>query len=50
MYKRQTLYTHARLAVLQQQAVPAVIVAALMHKAAGCPVLAVVHALSLIHI
>ena len=39
-----TLYTHARLAVLQQQAVPAVIVAALMHKAAGCPVLAVVHA------
>ena len=36
--------THARLAVLQQQAVPAVIVAALMHKAAGCPVLAVVHA------
>ena len=39
-----TLHTHAGLSLLQQQAVPAVIVAALMHKAAGCPVLAVIHA------
>ena len=35
---------HARLPVVQKQAVSPVIITALMHKAAGCPVLPVVHA------
>ena len=38
------LDAHARLPVVQKQAVSPVIITALMHKAAGCPVLPVVHA------
>ena len=38
-----TLYTYARLAVIQQDTVAVVIVAALMHKTAGGSVLWVVH-------
>ena len=38
-----TLHTHARLAVIQQDTVAVIVVAALMHKAAGGSVLWVVH-------